>query len=344
MLLSSIKVYNEQNLSKDYEFSYTNDQYSKLNSISLVADGVQYNPTIINWGTTDYSNPTVVDMGDIFVKYFPDSYPNPVRSFGNLNDDGLTDIVSWNQWGIIIQIAKLSGGYNSTKFQYHWLDPEGGIRAVNLVDWNNDGKDELMVSYSDQVTVKANETTWNQYIDMYNYDPNGINYSKTTTDLGYDRCYKFYYADFNNDGVMDRLTLTQSGAAYSISCENLNTASFAPASGDYVDIKLLDFDGDGQLEVLLINRTAIAVNLLRPYYGSIWKYDGSTFVNILGEGQTTWPSQISITKNGVPISTEIKIMSAQGGNFTKKLFVPFITSSVVSDNELMILFEHQHPF
>lgn len=160
LLLTAIKVTCEGSLSKDYNFAYTNDPISRLYKISLKADGVSYNPTYIKWGATPNYGYTNVDyqLGS-FYTYTPYT--------GDVNGDGLDDIVKWNRSNnLTIRIAQDGGTYisksitmpsnsivygptNITEKTYDYKD-------VTVIDRNSDGKDEILVhfKYTNKVTPR----------------------------------------------------------------------------------------------------------------------------------------------------------------------------------------------
>ena len=243
LLLASIKVFNDDILSKDYEFTYIYNQCSKLNSISLLADGIQYNPTIINWGAPmDYSNP-ITSCAGANLGWFNIVTP----AIGDLNGDGIPDLVPYNGNSVWVTIAKPGGDITIPSGEdptFTFTYPEiktypvmgrHGIRDVQLADINNDGKDELLVSY----------TSGGYYVDIYTFDLSGKNYTKITTNGSFN---KYLYADLTNDGLID-----------TISISNINTAA--------------DADGDGQLELLSMNAGANSTV-------NVGKYNGTSVTNL----------------------------------------------------------------
>ena len=294
LLLSSIKVYAQGTVSKDYEFTYFQDGlYNRLNQISLTADGVSYNPTIINWGAASNGTATADSSGSTL-----GALNKNQLYFGDFNGDGLTDILQWNgNTSFTIKLAYADGEYNTYTYTFsleHYnsntsLYPNFGcIKDISVVDWNNDGKDEIMVHYLDEHNACSYATgTWvcvDTKIDAIDYLYfNGSGFSRQfydkmntlTTDpsvLKPTDAYKYVYSDFNNDGTMDRLVVKNNTL---ISGDHLSSV---PSITKIDTITTLDFDGDGQIEFLALDTNG---------YGSIWKYNGSSFTNVYGDGTTT---------------------------------------------------------
>ncbi len=316
VLLTGIKVFSENILSKDYEFSYFNDgMYSKLNQIALSADGVTYNPTIVNWGTIpDYAT-TVTDAGSLLGKLNTNQL-----YFGDLNGDGRTDIISWDKGSVITaSIAKADGTYTTSSMSLSsmnstttsgpgWESTRSDINTIidiSVFDINNDGKDDIVVHYKEVYNDSEEEVdqaysflsddqeTYSK-VGRFYFDRNSGNFAfedrypadhtggSSSNSDGYStnypaHTYTYYYADLNNDGIIDRLKV-QDGTL--IGCDGLTLSSVPGIKID--NIKLLDVDGDGQLELLVLTNNG---------NGSIYKYDGSTFVDMYantGNTRTFW--------------------------------------------------------
>jgi RHS repeat-associated protein len=255
ILLTSIKVFAEGNLSYDYGFTYFNDSlYSKLNQIALMANGTKYNPTIVNWGSSPNYSTTIVDDGPSFGSLY-----NNQMYFGDINGDGKTDVIKkFNLHPIISVFLSTGGGSYSTPIAIGYPN----VSDIQIVDWNNDGKDEIMIHTVDSLNLKDKVVAYTLNGSSLNV-LGEINYSTVPKS---DK-FKYFYSDFDNNGKIDRLVV-KNGTL--IACDSLGISTIPSITG-INDIKLIDFNGDGQTEFLAIDTSG---------NGSIWKYNGTTFATI----------------------------------------------------------------
>jgi len=256
--ITSISIMADNVVSKQYSFNYFFDNgYTKLNRITLVDEGKSYNPTFINWGTApdfsfqnatynyNTSNASVSNLGSAGGSHF---------YTGDVDGDGQTDLVYLSISGATWNLNTILGG-SSANFPKGFTNIEG----INLLDWNNDGKDELLVhSYSNTI----------HYIDCYVF--NGTNWvidTQTPQSTYSGSNFSFYYSDINSDGIVDRVVV-KNGMIINFENKNGNVKT-AGSNSDYGlnfpdtqnggyntnanvdDIKFLDFDGDGQMEMLV---------------------------------------------------------------------------------------------
>lgn len=322
-LLTDIKVYAEGQLSKKYSFTYYNDGlYSKLNQISFAADGVSYNPTIINWGagSPDYTvqvNDAGSTMGNL--------YNNPNTYFGDFNGDGRKDIAQCdkNKTKVTIRYGQDGGTFSSAKAyalpasKQHTYTRNTSIttvtnsfkyKDVSFMDYNNDGKDEIVVHCLDSYTEKDEytpcstdpmlksgstqpcvtpEPSYYYFVsdEVAYYPVNGdnlgervlVNYTYlaegNTPPKAPDDDYTHYYGDFDNNGSMDIINFKNKSF--------LGTSSTLDLKANLIlnnieDIKIADFDGDGQIEFLALTNEG---------KGAIYKYNAITqlFYNTYGD-------------------------------------------------------------
>lgn len=287
VLLTNIKVFCEGSLSKDYKFTYFNYIYSKLYSIDLTADGIKYNPTIIKW-QEDYGHTSVKSDASLGSLHDYQLYS------GDFNGDGRIDIAKWNRSNYIsINFAQQGGGYTSsfislpsntstygpTNIDEHFYD----FKDVTVIDRNNDGKDEVLVHYSHRHTVTpvgdrgevgSPQIDCDDLVKLFTY--NNTNFIEQTECSYSCGLYKHYYGDFNNDGIIERLTVKDRVV---ISCGGLTVPSGSIDNID--DLRLIDFDGDGRTDLLTLANNSL---------GTIWGYDGTQFVlkkNIMFFGKPT---------------------------------------------------------
>jgi len=154
----------------------------------------------------------------------------------------------------------------------------------SLVDINNDGKQEIVIHYQKNniTTVRDKDRidTYGQnfdYVVMYNYNSSTGNiepptevctrfdrYANIVYNINKDDekpigdIYKFYFVDIDNDAIIDRVVLKNE------SIDEITTSYGGSFALDNIeDIKMIDFDGDGQVELMAI---------LSDGSASIWKY------------------------------------------------------------------------
>lgn len=302
LILNTIKVFNEGVLSKDYQFTYFNDQYSKLYSISLVADGIKYNPTYIKWKTNVNftNNISDTEFGNL---------PTYKLYSGDFNGDGITDIAQLNTGSITVKIAQADGSsYSSYSLNIRtggdfYNDPinpttfrreTSTIIDLSINDWNNDGKDEILVhstfyTYRHFFTTDQDFYSEMDLLDAYNFksgdferiEVSGINSLPYNSTNKVGNVYKHYFADLNNDGIIEQIT-TKDKTLFS--CTGVAQTNI-PIITLIEDIRFVDFDGDGKTDILALKEDG---------YGSVWELSGSSFMNRFN---TTTPSFFGLNKN-----------------------------------------------
>ena len=299
LLLTSIKTFAQSTLAQDYEFSYYYDGlYSKLNQVSLTSDGIKYNPTIVNWGTSNY-NVTINDKGSTYGSScignsFPNSGPPTYTGalyFGDFNGDGLMDYATNqpNEDTIYVYLAQQGGTYSQP---YKISFPSGSQPSssdttidysyatdISTLDINNDGKDEIMLHYNIVKAINGDNVT-QDYVDNYSFNGTGFVKSNTSS-IPLGGGFNFYcYGDFNGDGKMDQVCVKAANDPSSTKFYFYFNGQ--PTKGPALDsisldafasVKALDFDGDGVMELLCYTLGGKA---------SIYKYnnDSGYFVNL----------------------------------------------------------------
>lgn len=298
-LLTGIKVFAEGVLSKDYRFTYAQDRVcSKLVQIALTADGISYNPTVVNWGAApNYTNVPVTNAG-------MGSLASNQLYFGDFNGDGKTDYAQFDKNRTIT--VQIYGGtsysillpptprtYDTIYYDFslgkvvkshntETYDP----RDISVADWNNDGKDEIIVHCSkhslDQYVADYNTggfirdvQTYPDEITPYTFNGSAFSALSMISNSNLQNPSKLFFADINNDGVMDRFSIDGNNNLLGYIGSSITPISI---TSNVDNIRLLDFDGDGTLEVLALMATG---------YGSIWKYNGSAFTKVFGDDRRT---------------------------------------------------------
>ena len=235
--LDAIRVYSENNMSKEYTFSYSSDgTYNKLNQISLVDEGITYNPTIINWGSTDLTNVSTIDAGSSSSSGVQLGSLNSNKVyFGDFNGDGITDIVKWNK-AQTLNIAVSNETATPITLTSTPLD-------IDVMDWNNDGKDEIAVHLQEGTSDIV------KYYSVSNGSATLVD-QKTTTIVTGASC-SYLYGDFNADGIIERLMIYGFGINGLERFGNVSVMTACNLSSYTINsVKLIDYNGDGKPEIL----------------------------------------------------------------------------------------------
>jgi len=235
--LDAIRVYSEGNMSKEYTFSYFSDGiYNKLNQVSVVDEGVVYNPTIINWGSTDLTN-IILPMIDAGSSSSSGVQLGSLTSnkvyFGDFNGDGTTDIIKWDK----AQTLNITVSNESAKT----ISLSSTPIDIEVLDWNNDGKDEIAVHLVEGV---------NDIVKYYSISnvTTPIDQKTTATTIGY--C-SYLYGDFNADGKIERFMVNNSAIVGIEQYLNVSVMRSTLFTNIINGMKVVDYNGDGIPEILV---------------------------------------------------------------------------------------------
>jgi len=286
--LSSIKVLNGGAISKEYQFTYFKDpteNITKLNTIGLTADGVSYNPTVIDWGQNTITETSNFTKTNSTVLGSP-SLANRVYT-GDVDGDGITDVVKLSGsilGGDSYRINTLSSNFSSVPE----FSTKYALMDLDLIDWNNDGKDEMFIHYyviKPKLVSVISFDSLTDYIRCFSLNSNGVwteltqYYKKYPTLQMPDRkisignsflgpivmidsttyLYRHMYSDINGDGNIERITSLFASRLVPYSTNNIRIENALGINSIYNplnaytnidDIKTGDFDGDGQIELL----------------------------------------------------------------------------------------------
>lgn len=330
-LLTSIQVFAEGTLSKQYNFAYFlgTDGISKLNTVSFIGDGIKYNPTVLNWENQGVSlSSTAAEVstaipitGDFDGNGMNDiAYENSRNSFSiklrNANDSSTT--FTFTEKDIVLKMAdgKIADG--------EWFI----ISDIVSEDINNDGKDELFVTYSKYQSelnggIYYNWTSIQTFRYSYNssrsqfeellvaekqstniksrtlpYSPSTNESSRTIAK----ESFSIVFIDLQNCGQNDIVY------CYNNSITSLNTNYRLPFDSG-VSISQSDFDGDNNKEILVLNLDGSL---------SAWEYDGVIFRNIIGltapKGFVNSPADFMLTDFNGDGKTDIFNLSTNTEN------------------------------
>jgi RHS repeat-associated protein len=294
-LLSEIKVFCEGVLSKHYEFNNAYDLYSKLRMVTLNADGVKYAPLTINW----FDN----DITQNISNYTSNLYSSQLF-FGNFKGNGRVDVVRYNHSGTQKILNILFGDQGSSiitlpshatyEIPFQTVDTLNYIRDVMIVDLNSSGKSEILVQVRQHIenTIYTISESGQQVSQYTNYSAYDIVYKYTyNSSTGrFDRIvfkhiticdssddpycvnndhYRHFFVDITNDGIANHITIKDDQL---ISINNVNSSNAASQVGLFKDLKFIDFNGDGRVDLLFLKDNG---------FGSIWTVQGNTLSRIL---------------------------------------------------------------
>lgn len=94
-----------------------------------------------------------------YITFVTDSYPKVV-SIGDVNDDGLKDVVlgigsystSQNNYSILVYIQNNIGQLN-IPIRYYYPTTFTEITSIDIADLNEDGKMDIAISYDDKIGI-----------------------------------------------------------------------------------------------------------------------------------------------------------------------------------------------
>ncbi|MCD4792173.1 MAG: FG-GAP-like repeat-containing protein [Bacteroidales bacterium] len=257
VLLSDIKIYNNNYLIRKYTFKYNFNSFSRLSEIQLYEDkNKTINTTKIEWGneTDNY------DLDQINITGADDYYP------GDYNGDGKTDL--------FVAVKLLEDGYLQydevgnviyEKWQYYTVDNNGNfilkeehdldchIKCYPL-DFNGDGKSDILYAWYDSdddlffyYLLRSRGESF-QYLFAHIEDHNP--YEKREIKI----------ADFNGDGKSDILIVTEKSnkSNYEILTWNWQYVTYpllvaSTSEGNIIKkVVVNDFNGNGKSDVMFI--------------------------------------------------------------------------------------------
>jgi len=263
LIMSDIKIYNNNYLIRKYTFKYNFNSFSRLSEIQLYEDrNKTINTTKIEWGneTNSSTSSTIHLIGGNNYQGEYDYYP------GDYNGDGKTDLFVTlkkkdeegtlqydRRWNIIYE-----------KWQYYTVDNNGDFhlqqegflnRHIKCYpgDYNGDGKtDILKVTFNDGNNTHYDAiliSNGNQFEHLITYESYGA----------YERKYNF--GDFNGDGKTDWIVLTKEDnySKYKIFItsddwsHHLLLIENNTSNGDFIEkLYVVDFNGNGKSDIMFI--------------------------------------------------------------------------------------------
>jgi len=283
-LLTSIRMETEGNeLVREYQFRYVSDFYTHLNEIVEYGSDHKYlNSTAIGWGTstTEFSNNDVFNNGRKN-KFYQ----------GDFNGDGRTDFIitedktsftTSDQWSLYLATT------DGTSFT-HIADGNlnSNFKGFVVVDADGNGKDDVLWRFRETVNYKYNPHPCEEGESSVQSSGNSMQTDQVQPPTSQDTCwdvasyeqevFKYYYinssglargsssydlvfpnapadislmpVDLDGNGKVDYLVLTSSKNIYNIRGVTWNSS---PDFNSPDDVRILDFDGDGKKEILVI--------------------------------------------------------------------------------------------
>ncbi len=167
-------------------------------------------------------------------------------TFGDINNDGIVDLVSQNQMGLKIWLGQGDGAFNCIETIAENNYREGDVK---LADLDGDGNLDFVVSgWASGV----------DYVNFYKGKGDGTFELKNPEDKRNIRSSGVAVADFNNDGKLDVLILGYSDSDGWTSDIYLGNGDFTFTRnggiiGDYIDgcvCYAFDVDNDGSIDLL----------------------------------------------------------------------------------------------
>ena len=229
--------------------------------------------------------------------YRLDTLPKGLAA-GDMNGDGIPDLVSCTEWGYTMQLLLGDGlgGFHSALT----LKGDGGPRRLLLRDFNNDGNLDIAVNAPDEGKII-----------LYFGDGKGNFTIPATEIVGYPRAGDLDAGDFNGDNKLDLVTLTSLSLTSSAHAAvllgdgngNFTQSAFVSVPSTPSSVKVADLNRDGKLDFVVAgaepgNRNG---NFIATYLG-----DGAghfTLKQIISLGAGALKGDIAIgdfNEDGIP--------------------------------------------
>ncbi|MEO1625761.1 MAG: FG-GAP-like repeat-containing protein, partial [Bacteroidota bacterium] len=294
-LLDRIEVKAENSTFKNYYFRYSYDNYrSTLNSVEEKgSDGTALNTTIFKYGgqPVDFSTQTLTAFQGEAVDLFS----------GDFDGDGYTDIltspyayqngIKFNTAIKVYKRTSTNSNYSLT-FNQTLSSQSTVVNGMNIPnfhnlissDFNGDGRDDIMTL---KVTISGSQnwrtlsflrlyrSTGSSFSSSYYFAPSGYNIIHPS--LKY-----FYPGDFNGDGITDFIMFLSNASGYkafitlggtnykNVQISGMGSGSYPGTSWVLADdIRVLDFDGDGKMELMKVTSSGTQIMTFNQNGGSV---------------------------------------------------------------------------
>ncbi|MEO1627666.1 MAG: VCBS repeat-containing protein, partial [Bacteroidota bacterium] len=278
-LLDRVEVKAESATVKNYYLRYGFDGYrSLLNSIQEKgSDGTALNSTIFRYGSqpNDFSTQSLSAFAGEAVDLFS----------GDFDGDGYTDILTAPyayedgiKFNTALKVYRRTSTDPNYSLTYNYTLPASStvVNGMNIPkfhnlissDFDGDGRDDIMTL---SVRISGSQN-WRKLTNLTLHRSTGTSFSRSNYSgpAGFDIIHpslKYYYpGDFNGDGMTDYILFLSNGTGYrafisfggttyrNIEVPGLGTGSYPGTSWMLADdIRVLDFDGDGKMELMKID-------------------------------------------------------------------------------------------
>lgn len=239
------------NYSQDIRF-----MYSRLVSISLTADGMKLNPTVISWNKRSH-------YPERFISYnLNQDMFNKVPFIGDFNGDGYSDVITVpyklsNSYPTNVEAKVIlnNGDGSFDENAYYTFSFNKALEWIYVVDFNGDGLDDV-VSYYTNYSTSPN---WKSLMCVYINSGSGFTY---IGEFSSNRYFSIFPGDFcsdkktgfflkyNNDGYSNSYTPCLVYYDNNAVCWNNLGILACYYSQDRVMVE--DIDGDGCSEIICL--------------------------------------------------------------------------------------------
>ncbi len=257
-LLDKIEIFCENNKISDYDFTYIYDDHNtKLVQIDEISsNGAKVNPTIIKWN--DKTTPISIEPSF--------NISRRGLSFGDFDGDGKTDLMRlWEEgddmkWGFY----KNTDGTNFSKINEDVLPKNDfTVYACNKPlgfgyssDFTGDGMDDVLISYVTYGGEMNDDTCYRYYLLKSMHDSFELEMENVPVAHNDHRTFT---GDFDGDGILDLFIYnnndalpTTNATIFKYIYPDATHQFWFGVDLDADDMKVIDFDGDGRTEIMLI--------------------------------------------------------------------------------------------
>nr|MCR5646008.1 FG-GAP-like repeat-containing protein [Bacteroidales bacterium] len=290
--LDSIRVMHGSTELHKYLFDYhvpdpaNGYYYTRLHQVRFVCGGESYNPTVVQWGQTDYGSYGSGQCRSIAVSGgSPSDFSGKIKFPGDFNGDGYTDFILYypNLNGDKKAVFFINQGETTLLSQTHplFVQHASDITLPGSIDWiytadiNGDGLDDILLSSRQWVLFGRDRLNLSAYLSSVGAD-GSYSFSPVQQSFGEFRIKKkykdaLYAGDFLGEGKQSFLLqeceddksaprlfyITYSNG--SLTAEQLPQNMVLDADRMFA----CDFNGDGKSEIYFMNEDTQTTGLLR---------------------------------------------------------------------------------
>lgn len=282
-LVTSLEVYTEQTLTREYIFTYNIEKGSKL--IKIEENGANneiYNPILISYDQFE-SFPTF-EYQTVPASELPSNLQGEVSSITlDFNGDGIDDVVRLQGSNVTdIYTWELLNRNNNIITSGSCPEFDGALftdKANHILDFNGDG-------YQDFIIFRGNSinSTGQSLSDpiFYFMESNKVDGFELVEDLSFNGNAKYIVGDFDGDAATDLFIYfydSNQGYIYSYNKNQpLNLVLNSNIGDEKLSFYPTDFNGDGKHEVFY----TFPNTFNDTFYSVILEYDGTALVNQSG--------------------------------------------------------------